>query len=102
MCEHDVDLPAVSKHTPGPWKARLDETYTIRDSNEDRIAQSTFLCRRGRRHSDEVAANTRLMAAAPDMLEILRDIRVTLPGLDGDKGNLFDRVRAAIAKAEGT
>ena len=34
------------------------------------------------------------------MLEALQSIRVTLPGLDGDKGDLFDRVRSAIAKTE--
>ena len=42
-----------------------------------------------------------VIGAAPTMLEVLLSMRVTLPGLDGDKGDIFDRVKAVIAKAKG-
>ena len=47
------------------------------------------------------AERDRLKESNADMLAVLHAIRCTLPGLDGDQGNLFDRVIEAIRKAEG-
>jgi hypothetical protein len=54
--------------------------------------------------SDEVAANLRLIAAAPDLLAALRNITECADaGTDGANMDLWvEQARAAIAKAEGT
>jgi hypothetical protein len=103
----------MSKHTPGPW-AFLEEGRTEEDGNRCR---PLTIC--GPNHDDlanvyssddatvsiprsEAIANARLFAAAPDMLQTLRD-------LDGwlDNSGFTDAhpwrisIRAAIAKATG-
>lgn len=63
----------MSKFTLGPWSARVDETATIRDSQGNQLGIMTHLKTKfgGRRDSDEVAANTRLAADAPALLDAL-------------------------------
>lgn len=64
-----------AKHTPtpGPWVAKFDETYSVRHAADGSlIATVTFVHLRGRRRPEEVAANARLISAAPDMLAILQ------------------------------
>ena len=90
----------MTKHTPGPWTVAKATRYVhhadMLDANGFGIASIW-----GRAETEAAAANARLIAAAPQMLAVLRAIRCTLPGLDGDKGNLFDRVSEAIEEAEG-
>lgn len=99
-------------HTPGPWQiewnvAQGGEGHYITDSNDmgelSRIAAVLF-------HDDadgETRANARLIAAAPDLLEIARAIvAVCDSGKHADmacmEGSpLVDAARDAIAKAEG-
>ncbi len=54
-------------HTPGPWKVDESKGYHVRDSNGDFIASagSSF-------GSDEDAANARLIATAPELLNRLK------------------------------
>lgn len=63
------------KHTPGPWHALVDETATLRDK-DGQLAIFTHMKTHpgGRRDSAEVAANTRLCAAAPDMLDAVGEV----------------------------
>ena len=75
----------------------------MRDSEGGRIAIATNLRGRhgmgGRRDGSEVAANVRLIAAAPDMLEALqlvRDYIVTMKGMGHEYQVAID---AAISKA---
>jgi hypothetical protein len=93
----------VSAHTPGPWKAHFEEAYYVTGPDLGRVAMMMNLKgpfgMRGRRSSDESAANCRLIAAAPEMLAVLLKLR---------RGDLHQRVRplynearAAIAKAIG-
>ena len=72
----------TSEHTPGPW-----EPYWV----------SPSFWRITRQGKDIAAteANTRLMAAAPELLEALE----ALVGLWDD--STWDKARAAIAKAKG-
>jgi hypothetical protein len=95
----------MSKHTPGPWygvgawvEVEDDGVADICSCNPDDFAQGHL----GRNY-DEMCANARLIAAAPDMLEALMmcdeamayiseyDIPLMLPEL----------VKFAIAKAKG-
>ena len=99
-------------HTPGPWliewnAAQGGEGHYITDSKDmgelSRIAAVLF-------HDDadnETRANARLIAAAPDLLEIARAIvaicdtgkYADMACMEGSP--LVDAARDAIAKAEG-
>jgi len=80
----------VSKHTPGPWieVGRYIET-------EGHIICEMFSA--GSR--EERDANQRLIAAAPDLLEALKDVMERLVDRhEADESAV--KARAAIAKAE--
>ena len=93
----------MSKHTPGPWRAEkhpqhdhvhCSELWMIiagepDDCSDAEIAQVIAY---------EAEANARLIAAAPDMLEALKEARALLRGCIGEA---IDRIDAALAKAEG-
>lgn len=101
-------------HTPGPWVADFGEAFHIRPPEGGTLAQVTFLKGRGglggRRDADECAANARLIAAAPDLLEALEAMLSHSDGWDvtqlrkrwGEQVvNEILTARAAIAKAKG-
>ena len=96
------------KHTPGPWSAGLldlddawpcikafqGEVYIVPPGYDGRYADFGVT---GRSY-DEARANARLIAAAPELLEALKELRDWYRenvGLPACKAN------AAIAKAEG-
>lgn len=91
----------MSKHTPGPWKAHFEDAYFVTGPDLGRVAMMMNLKGAhglgGRRSGNESAANARLIAAAPDLLEALKDaVR------DSESpGQWLDEARAAIAKATG-
>jgi hypothetical protein len=63
-----------TKHTPGPWTPEFGEAYRVRTQQDGgQVAILMNLKGRhglaGRRNGDEVAANARLIAAAPELLE---------------------------------
>lgn len=99
-------------HTPGPWLIRQGDEWThdvvtLEGENIDgeplywNVASAS-----GRR--DEVKANLRLIAAAPDLLEALQAVLPFIPTTSAAEGGAAkyseyvraaDMVRAAIAKA---
>lgn len=103
----------MSQHTPGPWtykrgEGRYASAHYIEShvystptviSGKDQIAQCHG-------YEDEVVANARLIAAAPDMLAALKSARdsfdqfVRLNRIPANTQGRRD-VLAAIAKAEG-
>ncbi len=101
-----------TQHTPGPWLADLEiypvmvrsqsETWPLVDEigNEEGRA-GAFVCNTG-----DNKANALLIAAAPDLLEALKEM-LAMPEHDGtfSMGKLRkatkDQARAAIAKATG-
>lgn len=94
-----------AQHSLFPW--RLLEGVVF-DANGKQV-HAVYPCDdHGHRiNSDEVdEANARLIAAAPELLEAIRDLLViansrgTSLGLD-EGGPVLDKARAAIAKAEG-
>ena len=91
----------MSKHTPGPWRAQFREV-TSAVASDGRVASLSQLNRVRRREPDEVAANARLIAAAPDMLEALEDARDWC--LDDDGGDYwpYKAIIEAIDKATGS
>jgi len=102
----------MSKHTPGPWSARSEDSeggYSIepRDEPNSRVV----ICARppwsGR--ADESRANARLIAAAPELLEALVWLTNTTcdVGKSGEPPTMNEHIeaieaaKAAITKAEG-
>lgn len=88
----------MSRHTPGPWGRIIADGYTVRHpqiySDTGPVANATWL---GDGRLDELNANARLIAAAPDLLSVAEMVLATaeMPA------ELIEAARAAIAKAGG-
>ncbi|MBW3096846.1 hypothetical protein [Pseudohoeflea coraliihabitans] len=100
-----------SKHTPGPWAFEVNVWGSIlstdygeaenlkagRAWDEDiSIAANVDWDVIG---EEEIAANARLIAAAPELLEALEETLIV--ATRNEDGDFADRARAAIAKAKG-
>ena len=100
----------MNKHTAGPWNRIIADGHTVRHpqiySDTGPVANATWL---GDGRVDELNANARLIAAAPDMFEALQDALSDLEFLKNAPDSAYARpddetikaVRAAIAKAGG-
>jgi hypothetical protein len=84
-----------AKHTPGPWHA-VDDNFveaengaTVIDQINDDLSELS---------DEEISANARLIAAAPDLLAALRKLEIWLECTDNAEA--LEYTRAAIAKAE--
>lgn len=94
------------KHTPAPWTAcrTLFDGKTVsfriacnKHGSSNPLAECT-----GGYDSDEMAANARLIASAPELLEALKEITESfyVHPKDSFLKDIRERARAAIAKAE--
>lgn len=85
----------MSAHTPGPWTARKHtdtKGWTVSAGNS--IASV--------KPRPEAEANARLIAAAPELLEALKEIReACCSGMGSLPAADIKRAQAAIEKAEG-
>lgn len=104
-----------TEHTPGPWKA-VEERQVFRAGGKecivgvDVMAGTEAIARVHNLGGDrlkEMQANARLIAAAPEMLEALRQLFdvLTVSGKHSYKagsetGIAIEKARAIIAKAE--
>jgi hypothetical protein len=80
-----------TKHTPGPWRTDVSDPAFV---NYDVRTDDTIICTMGiEMPTEEEAANARLIAAAPELLEALEDL-VNM----WSAANMV-KARAAIAKA---
>lgn len=91
-------------HTPGPWRSSGTHVWSEAAKDRGNVAEcEDFECST----DAERAANARLIAAAPEMLEALRVIAAWEPSRRPDEeGGMsimeaIDTARAAIARAEG-
>lgn len=88
----------MSNFTPGPWEVSLADTVVVRTGERTKclIAQVAGI----KIHREETEANTRLIALAPEMYELLRGELI-----DGDAGVLsFAReakLRKIVERVEG-
>ena len=103
----------TTKHTPGPWyvfhsahRGRFDDdgpgAFSIGDAQT--AYSANILCSRYEwpERAEEMKANARLIAAAPDLLKALQAIVATCSvRIDDPRIALFDAARAAITKATG-
>jgi hypothetical protein len=85
----------MSKHTPGPWGLEIELVY---DSADRLIAD----CSGSARFDDDtVRANAHLIAAAPEMLEVMeRALKLSREHADF-KLYAMEPFERAIAKAKG-
>ncbi len=92
-----------TKHTPGPWKRAHHGHYNQIQIYTKNIYHPLAVVQ----NQEDMQANARLIAAAPDMLEALAAMvdmfERHIEGRSGpdDASNRWDMARAAIAKAEG-
>ena len=93
----------MSKHTPGPWVVKGDKVYALDDCEHHPVADCTtnHTCR----DEWDVEANAQLIAAAPDLLDMLNKV-LPLVAFAYDKGladaEIIGRdIESAIAKATG-
>jgi 4-aminobutyrate aminotransferase-like enzyme len=89
-----------TKHTPGPWMESSFEVWS--PLNGKRFGKVVANLRRAEAPDDEARANARLIAAAPDLLEVAAMVLETIDG--GGPVVTFQeahiaQLRAAIAKA---
>lgn len=96
----------VSRHTPGPWEtlgtlvwapkahANVAAVSALREGNFVAYTRPEI----GDPNSEEIHANARLIAAAPELLEACQ--RIAADGYGTALGDL-EFLKAAIAKAEG-
>lgn len=88
------------KHTPGPWYAN---GIVVRPANVDRNPCIAVADDQDRLR-DEQEANARLIAAAPELLEALRNLledAIALGIEDSDRSGSAIEAKAALAKAGG-
>jgi hypothetical protein len=92
--------------TPGPWHADFGETFRIREGDGSSVAYTQFVHLRGRRDTEEVTANARLIAAAPDGYDVAGAFIMAainewdIPeGRETDEGWLCDTLGHALAGA---
>jgi len=89
------------KHTPGPWTAIDVEGNPSRSFTIDAGVHIGSLAV-WPVAADEMQANARLIASAPDLLAALQSIVASADANCGDSlANAIDTARAAIAKAGG-
>jgi hypothetical protein len=84
----------MTTHTPGPWEAR---GLTIWEPGKSALSIAVVT-----QHEPNARANARLIAVAPDMLEVLRSLVRDDAGVTHEYLHIIRaKARAAIAKAEG-
>jgi hypothetical protein len=99
----------ATKHTSGPWTIECGKNYSNEivgksKTGKDWVLARTTAAKVGR---DQEEANAYLIAAAPDLLEALKEIKNLIEQIYGDgitESNATPellKARAAIAKAEG-
>lgn len=85
-------------HTPGPWSPDIERREV---TNPGAVLRDLRII--AEIHADDAeGSNTRLIAAAPELLKALQDIEMeTRSGGQWTPAEINEVARAAIAKAEG-
>jgi hypothetical protein len=99
----------MSKHTPGPWTAKMSKWHEESLLVQAGMPSNRVLARFGSATEpldDTDRANARLISAAPEMLEALKDVVNYFWSPEFDRpalaeGDVEEFVRGAIKKATG-
>lgn len=93
----------MSKHTPGPWfifgNGHCVGGPAIAPLGESQTA-GIAMCSMSKRHTDECVANAKLIAAAPELLRVLREA-LDFIQLNHDDTGIETEINSAIRMAEG-
>ena len=94
----------MSKYTPGPWKVEQDgkRMLCIRASNGRKPANINGDIGYKKDGNDiEIKANARLIASAPELLEVLKELLIYCRGnMTNQLERLVKQGEQAISKAE--
>jgi hypothetical protein len=90
------DNPLV-EHTTGPW--RVDRYGSVLDGNHERLLANVAFPTGNHPKAKEIAANTHLIAAAPELLWICERLAEDLE--DGHWSNTKEHLRQLVRKARG-
>lgn len=84
----------MTAHTPGPWLAecKCGDWLVVSEADTSAIAYPNYP------RGDQVEANVRLIAAAPELLAFITE---WLSRQGNDVNYMTEKARAAIAKAKG-
>lgn len=82
-----------NQHTPGPWNA---SGFNIETATANYLIQGHSMVK-----AEELRANARLIAAAPEMLEALGRALDRLQHVEGNQEDIIEILNDAIAEAEG-
>ena len=94
-----------TKHTPGPWILDSLNRSIVHDNPARFVISAYSVLTRNEFHdgkrivTEEMEANARLIASAPDLLAIVEGLMDA--GYLDDTGGLHDQARAVVAKAKG-
>lgn len=94
-------------NTPKPWKVYSDATKTfVASSSAGRVVAADLYDESTDTPIEEIEANARLIAAAPELLEALEDVQewIATGKVDGvgfDEMSICDLLHETIAKAKG-
>jgi hypothetical protein len=95
------------KHTPGPWEYDAESEQVLAPKCGYQWAKGApIICEVGRLDYNESGGNAKLIAAAPDLYEALKNARELLSWWQGERGDsihagVMELADAAIAKVEG-
>jgi hypothetical protein len=101
----------VSGHTPGPWRVEIEGTESAKwphivNFDDYEVAQVSDDVTEGDESAPNRAqaeANARLIAAAPEMYELLKEIdRCGYLGIHDDPEDAVDPARELIKRIEGS
>jgi hypothetical protein len=93
---HDHSEDSMSKqHTPGPWTAHGPSPWGAADENRGCLSRGEYIVF-PLPEDDEIEANARLIAAAPDLLHALKWAADYV-----SQGWLREFLKKTITKAEG-
>lgn len=97
----------TASHTPGPWAVPdidgvWDDTIPIHALDGSVVGTAWPLTYRCGDDDPETQANARLIAAAPELLEALRNLLSTPEVEDLADEEVWQKAVAAVAKATGT
>lgn len=104
------------KHTPGKWEVDGTSVYGLQDCSwqgkpdkKNRFFLKVYSGGRDTASEEELEANARLIASAPELLEACKEVDLYFKGLimlgqispEFEKSELYNKIQQAIAKAEG-
>ena len=92
-------------HTPGPWVARqIGGSHVSIEKTSDGIRSviaETYYAKLADEHGGGYSANAQLIAAAPELLQALKELCADKYLADPINADRMKNARAAICKAEG-